>query len=353
MMRPVKAGCAVLAITGALLTGTVGAAATSRSSHSNSLVTINMGVNPFSGLAATWLGQVKGIFRHYGINVVFNDNSSLSVIIAEVQSGQVQIGYSSMAVLINAINAGVNIECVAPVENVQEPIRNYPQGAIVVAANSPITSLQQLAGKTIALPLLQGIDYLIAKDVITSAGANFSTVSPTVLPFSDMTAAVQSGEVAAAEEISPYIEEGLKAGQIKILDDVSGVNAGETGQCYFASDAYVSSHKALMTRFVEAQDEAILFAAAHPAEANAQVPTVSGVPAAAIAGTLPPKIDYSDKLNPTSISKYQAFMAKWGGLNGKPEISVYRIVWIAKGTPLTKLLFGPTGKYLGTSATAR
>jgi NitT/TauT family transport system substrate-binding protein len=342
----------LMAVATALFAGNNFASGASRPAATK-LVTINMGVNPFSGLAATWLGQVKGIFRHYGINVVFNDNSSLSVIIAEVQSGQIQVGYSSMAVLINAINSGINIECVAPVENVEEPIKGYPQGAIVVAKNSPITSLSQLSNKTLALPLLAGIDYLIAKDVVTSAGVNFSSVQPLVLPFSDMTAALQSGEIAAAEEISPYIEEGISAGQIRVLDDVSGVNAGETGQCYFASDSYVNTHRALMTRFVEAQDQAILFAAAHPGEANAQIPTVSGVPASALAGTLPPTVTYSDKLNPVSISKYQHFMAQWGGLDGKSEILVSRIVWLAPDTPMTSLLFGPSGRYLGSSTSKK
>lgn len=323
-----------------------GSGSGSSSGGQGQLVPITIAENPFSGLAAVGLGQVKGIYAHYGFKVNLKPNTDLNVIVAEVQSGQVQLGYSSLAILVNAIKKGVGVRCVAPVENVMEPIKGYPQTAIVVAKNSPIKSVSQLGGGTLGLPTLNGIYYLTAKAAVTNAGGNFSSVKGLLLSFADMTADVHSGKVTAAEEISPFIEKGVASGQVRILDDLSSVNAGLTGQCFFASNSYISSHKALLTKFVMAQDQAILYAKAHPGPANGQIARVSGVPASALKGTLPPTITYSDDLAPPTMLTYEQFMQKWGGLTGS-VVPLGNLVWVAPGTPMKTLLFNSAGKYTG------
>lgn len=314
--------------------------------NAQSLYSITLAEQPFNGLAATQLGQDKGIFAHYGLKVTLKPVSTVAIITAEVQSGQAQIGYGVLAITDNAIEKGVGVKCVAPVETVAHPIKGYPQGAFMVAKNSSITSPKQLEGKTVGLPALQGPDYLEAKEAVTNAGGDWAKVKTAQIGFADMNAALKSGEIQAANEVSPFIEQGLSTGETKIITNFDTYLAGLTGQCYMASDSFISKNKALVDRFVMAQDQAILFAQAHPTEANAEIAKVSGLPAAAVKGSLPPKIFYSDDLKPQTMVKYEQWQKKWGGLAG-PIIPASKLAYVAPGTPMNKLLFNADGKYIG------
>jgi NitT/TauT family transport system substrate-binding protein len=308
---------------------------------------ITIAVVPYSGLAATGLGQVKGIYGHYGLNVTLAPASNITIIIAELQSGQYPLGYLSEALMVQAIGAGVAVKCVAPVGPTTDVIKGYPQEAIIVGANSSVTSLSDLDGKTLALPTLSGANYLAAKAAVSEGGANWASIHLTALPYVDMDAAVSSGEVQAAFQLSPYIEQGTQAGEVKVLHLLDGTKAGTPGPpCFAATDSYIHSHKALLTKFVEAQDQAILFANAHKAEANAQIATVSGIPASDV--ILPPKSFYTDSLLLPTMHGYESFMKTWGGLTG-PILPVSYLAWVASGTPMTTLLFNASGKYTGGS----
>lgn len=330
----------------ALVASAGGLGATPPPAGAQSLYSISIAEQPFNGLAATQLGQDKGIFAHYGLKVTLKPVSTVAVITAEVQSGQAQIGYGVLAITDNAIEKGVPVKCVAPVENKAEPIKGYPQGAFMVAKNSPIKSPAQLAGKTVGLPALQGPDYLEAKEAVTVAGGNWKNVKTAAIGFADMNAALHSGEIQAANEVSPFIEEGLASGETRLLTNFDPYLAGWTGQCYMAANSFISKNKTILDKFVQAQDQSILFAAKHPAEANAEIAKVSGLPASAVKGSLPPKIFYSDDLAPATMLKYERWQKKWGGLAG-PVLPASKLAYVAPGTPMKKLLFNASGKYIG------
>jgi NitT/TauT family transport system substrate-binding protein len=323
-----------------------GIAAASSSIAKTSPQQFTLAVVPYSGLAATGVGQVKGIFAHYGLQVSLKPASNIDIIIAELQSGQVPVGYLSTAIMLNAVEKGVPLVCVAPVGPLTKPIPNYPGQGIIVAKSSPIKSLAQLDGKTLALPTLSGANYLAAKAGVSEAGANWNSIKLTALPYADMNAAVHSGEVDAAFQLSPYIEQGEKAGETRLLKDLSSIGANSTGACWGTTQSYLNQHKKILRNFNLAMDQAILYSEKYPAVAEAQIPRVSGVPASSLAGTLPPKFYYTDSLLPNRILQYERFMKKWGGLEGN-IIPLKRIVWIAPGTPMTKLYFNGNGKFIG------
>lgn len=186
------------------------------------------------------------------------------------------------------------------------------------------------------------------KAAVEKAGGNFNDVNITTVPFADMAAALKSGAVQAAFEVPPYIQLGEQAGEQQQLADLDSLTAGLTPQCYMATNVYIRTHKSLLTRFVQAQDQAILFAAAHPSEADAEIPVVSGLPPAEAKASVPPKLVYTDELAPSTIVKYEQFMNTYGFLEG-PVLPLSYVAWVARGTPMKKLYFSPSGKYTGPS----
>lgn len=359
------AACTALAgaLAGGLLTGVAGANPHSEAlaakhhknghhkhhakHHHKKLTKITIGVVPFYMYAATYLGEKKGIFAHYGLKVVLKTASNITpIIFAEMHSNEVQLGFASTALMVNAVEKGQNTRCVAPVMNKNVSTPHFPETAIMVAKNSSIHSLKQLDGKTVALNDLSGSNHLFLEAALENAGGTFKTVKLTAVPFADMAAALKSGSITAAFEVPPFIKVGENEGDQKLLARATTVATGLTTTCYMATNTYISSHKHILQRFVKAQDQSILFGKAHPNEVRAEVPAVSGLTASQAKGSVPPNLVFSDKLKAHSIVKYEKLMSKYTTLDG-PVQPVKKVAWLPKVRAMKKLEFNGAGKFIG------
>jgi NitT/TauT family transport system substrate-binding protein len=325
-------------------TGSSGGSATG--SGNGSLTTLDIGEVPFYADMALALGEKVGIFAHYGLNVVLQPSSNVNVTIANLHSGHQQLGFVTTPLLLKADQAGQDSKCVAPLGIANNVDPSYPQNAVMVAKNSNITSLSQLAGKSVGLNQLAGSNELYLQAGIQQAGGDFSSVHLATVPFADMPAALKSGTIQAAFEVQPFITSGEQAGDQKLLAGLDSLTSPWTTDCYAATSSYLSANTALMTRFAHAQSQAILYAQAHPADALDQIASVSGLSEAAAKASVPPKIQYTNDLQPASIIKYADFMTKYKALNGS-AVTQDQVAWVAPGEPATKLLFGAGGKYTG------
>ncbi len=313
---------------------------------SSSLTTLNIGEVPFYANIALALGEKVGIFAHYGLKVNLQPASNVNVIIANLHSGQQQLGFVTTPLLLKADEKGQNIKCVAslgPANNVNPA---YPENAVMVAKGSHITSLAQLGGKTVAFNQLGGSNQLYLQAGMAKAGGDYSSVKLATVPFADMSAALKSGTVQAAFEVQPFITIGEKAGDQQLLADLDNVTSPWTADCYAATSGYISANSNVMARFEHAQSQAVLYAAAHPADALAEIATVSGLSAQAAKTDVPPSIVYTDNLAPDTMIKYANLMRTYNALTG-PALTQDQVAWVAPGEPATKLLFAAGGKYTG------
>lgn len=342
------AGAAALALVvgGCSSGGGGGGAGTASGTSGGSLTTLDIGEVPFYANMALALGEKVGIFAHYGLNVVLQPASNVNVIIANLHSGHQQLGFVTTPLLLKADEAGQDIKCVAPLGIANNVNPAYPQNAVMVAANSGITSLAQLAGKTVGLNQLAGSNELYLQAGVEQAGGDFSSVKLATVPFADMSSALKSGTIQAAFEVQPFITTGEQAGDQKLLADLDSLTSPWTQQCYAATSSYLSANTALMTAFAHAESQSILYAEAHPSDALAEIGPVSGLSAAAAKADVPPKIVYTNNLAPSSIIQYADFMTKYHSLSG-PALSASQVAWVAPGEPATKLLFATGGKYTG------
>jgi NitT/TauT family transport system substrate-binding protein len=315
-------------------------------SGGGSLTTLNIGEVPFYANMALALGEKVGIFAHYGLKVNLQPAANVNVIIANLHSGHQDLGFVTTPLLLKADAVGQGVKCVAPMGIANNVNPAYPQNAVMVAKDSTITSLAQLAGKTVGLNQLAGSNELYLQAGIQQAGGDFSSVKLATVPFADLPSALKSGSIQGAFEVQPFITSGEQAGDQKLLADLDSLTSPWTPDCYAATTSYISAHTDVLTKFATAESQAILYAQAHPADAIDQIPSVSGLSEAAAKAATPPKIVFTNDLAPASILKYAAFMTKYNALKG-PALTQDQVAWVAPGEPATKLLFGAGGKYTG------
>jgi NitT/TauT family transport system substrate-binding protein len=338
---PVMAAVPIL-----LVAVTITGGARAASGGPGGMTTLKVSSVPFYPNMVLALGQKVGIFAHYGLKVQLEASSDVNVTLADLHSGESQLGFATTPLVLNADEKGQNVKCVAPLGPANVAEQNFPQNAVMVAKNSTITSLKQLEGMTVGLNQLAGSNQLYLDIGVKRAGGNPANVKLATVPFADMSAALQSGTIQAAFEVQPFINAGVNAGETRVLADLDAITVPDTYDCYVATNSYINAHRSVINRFVEAQDEAILYANAHPSEARAEVGPVSGLSEAAAAGTIPPKLVLTDNLAPATMIKYQSLMIQADALNGNP-LTASQVSYVAPGTPLRRLQFGKGGKFTG------
>ncbi|MGB3374883.1 MAG: ABC transporter substrate-binding protein [Microbacterium sp.] len=172
---------------------------------------------------ALLLGMEQGFFEEEGLkietSIVANPPAGLSA----AQSGQIDIAYSPSISVLTALNQSLPLKVVAPADG-------YPAGAaqaddpfelditgLFASAQSGITEIGDLAGKTIAVPARKAHMEIVIADELQRAGIDpNSGVSWVVLDFTSAVAALKSGSVDAAGLVSPFNIRAAEEGSVQI-----------------------------------------------------------------------------------------------------------------------------------------
>jgi sulfonate transport system substrate-binding protein len=153
---------------------------------------------------------------------------------------------------------------------------NYANAALLVPANSSITSVSQLAGKTIAVGVGTSADYHLLT-VLEKAGLTPSQVTIDNLTGAAGLEALEAGDVAAFDTWSPYLEDAEAAGA-RVL--VTGPPYGSPFSYQVASEtALGNSQKVLAIRdYLTELDKAYVWVKSHPVYWAQAWASVTGLP---------------------------------------------------------------------------
>ena len=138
--------------------------------------------------------------------------------------------------------------------------------AILVPADSPIKTLQELKGKKIAVTKAAGSHYLLIA-ALNKAGLKFSDVSPAWLTPADGRAALENGSVAAWVTWEPYVTSAQVEQHARVL--ASGKGLANYQRYYLASTPYASAHPQVLNMVYQALKQEAVWLKANPADAAA------------------------------------------------------------------------------------
>jgi len=152
--------------------------------------------------------------------------------------------------------------------------------AILVPADSPIKTLQDLKGKKIAVTKAAGSHYLLIA-ALKKAGLSFSDVSPAWLTPADGRAALENGSVAAWVTWEPYVTSAQVEQHARVL--ASGNGLANYQRYYLASTSYASAHPQVLNSVYHALKQEAAWLKTNPAQAAALLSPLWGkLPAATI-----------------------------------------------------------------------
>jgi NitT/TauT family transport system substrate-binding protein len=248
-----------------------------------------------------------GLFRKAGIELQFSKMNSGAAVAAAIAGGALDIGKSSLTGLIAAHLHGIDFTLVAPSGLY---VKEHPIGAMVVAADSPIQTARDLAGKTISASALNDINVVAARAWLEGQGIDPASVHFVELPESAVSAALAQHRIDASTVLNPVLEELTNSGKARVIAPVfDAISSRFMISGWFANEDYVAKHRDLVGRFARVMQQAEDYANNHHAETLDLVAQFTGLDKTMIAGMVRPT--YPATLDPRDIQPIIDIEAKY------------------------------------------
>ncbi|RWX18557.1 ABC transporter substrate-binding protein [Rhizobium hidalgonense] len=218
------------------------------------------------GLAAHELAEELGYFKDTGItleNVGYAQGGPASLI--ALASGDVEIGSAATSAVLNSIIGGNDFVAVYPSNGINDEV----QSTFYVLEDSPIKTIKDIAGKSIAVNTLGAhLDYTI-REALHSVGLPSDSANQIVVPGPQLEQVLRSKQVdIAAFGYWQTTFEGaaLKNGGLRPVFDDTDVLGDIAGGFVVLRRDFIQQHPEASKIFVEQSARALDYAREHPEE---------------------------------------------------------------------------------------
>jgi ABC-type nitrate/sulfonate/bicarbonate transport system substrate-binding protein len=220
------------------------------------LTPITVGILPLSGLAPVWYGVEQGYFADEGLDVSMEIGSGGAALAPAVLENDYQFAVGEYISLMLARENDVPVQVVSNLTNGADAA-DQGINALLVSRDSGIESVDDLAGKTIAVNGLGGVEEVAIRAILDDHGVDDSGIEFTELDFPDMNAAVEAGDVDVAAQPEPFVTLGEQAGLVNLLDPFYEALPSLPLGLIFASEDWLGDNPELAEAFNRALQRSI------------------------------------------------------------------------------------------------
>jgi NitT/TauT family transport system substrate-binding protein len=289
------------------------------SGQADATTTLKVSYVPYVGAAPFELGIDKGFFKKRGLEIQQSEGPAPAPIMAQVTSGQLDVGFTTIPALIAAVSGGAPLQAISAFDGVIDP--DNPQGAILVKEGSGIKSPKDLEGKKVGVVALQSELDVLLHEVVRRDGGDQEKVQSVQVPFPEMLAALKADRVDAVVDVEPFLTLAEEEGGYEAISfpEVEVVpNRAVTA--FVASKDFIADNPEVIEKFKAAMNESLEYADSHPEEAQQTMTEVGD-----IEPDLLKKINLGVIFDPTldeeSIDVFRTLMQEFGYVEDPPPAS--------------------------------
>jgi NitT/TauT family transport system substrate-binding protein len=242
----------------------------------NGLIQVDVGILPIVTNAPLALGVEKGFFAEEGLAVTTQVGQGGAALLPAVVSGQYDFAFSNNVSLLLARAQGLPIRIVAAASSAGVDPTPIDE-AIVVPADSPVQSVADLNGATVAVNTLNNIVEVADRVTLERGGADLGSIRFIEIPFPDMPAALQQGRMQAAHIAEPHLTRAVQAGARIIAHPYRVVQPDVHISSWFSTDQFIKSNPDTVERFKRALERSRTYATEHLDEVRAFIPGFLGL----------------------------------------------------------------------------
>lgn len=180
------------------------------------MTTLKVGTLPIMELLPLFVGKEEGLFKAEGLELETTTLAGGSAGIPALESGSLNIMYSNLVSVLQAVEQGLDLRIVGPGSlNATKPDADATR--FLVLEESGITKLSDLRGKRIAVNTLRNVNDLYTVAQLDRAGLKQGDYTLTEMPFPDMVDALANKQIDAAHEVEPFITIMIGSGKVRDL----------------------------------------------------------------------------------------------------------------------------------------
>lgn len=268
------ASIAAIALTGCGQGSPSGAAATSTASGSKAsgeLTKIVVGVLPIAPSVAVEHGLKNGTFEKHGLDVEFATSSSGAAMLPAVSTGDLDFAIGNPLSVMTAVDKGLDMKIVSGFA--ASKVTGDDINGVVVRADSGLSTFADLAGKTTAVNALKGPGDLTILESAAIDGGNTDDLKFSEMPFPDMEAQLERGNMDAIWMPEPFLSKALSDPKNKLLGYPNQkAIPGLPAMVSFTSGNFAQANPEIVADFKAAMTETLAAAESDQAGAKAMLP---------------------------------------------------------------------------------
>jgi NitT/TauT family transport system substrate-binding protein len=312
---PAIAACAALAV--AACGGGGSAPPSGGDSQGGGPTTLN--VQETAGVPSAFVafGMSKGFFDKQKLKINLQSSQGGATTVPALVSGKIQVAGSNVVSLLIAASKGLPVEAIAPGTSAHgQGQKDF--GALMVAKDSPVRDVKDLAGRTVAVNTLNNIAEVVVKASLQKAGVDPGQVKLREVDFPEMEPALAKGDVDAAFLIEPFVTTARKAGD-RIVD-YSYVTTEPNLQvgAYAVSRKFAEENPDAVKRYRAAVGQTATYLMGHQSEFRAFLAKQAKTPPALAKSMELPT--FTTQLNTASMQKTAGLVQQYGLVKDKVNV---------------------------------
>jgi NitT/TauT family transport system substrate-binding protein len=199
--------------------------------------------------AGLYLAVAHGFFSDMGLHVRIVPIAGSGPAMPNLLNGQIDISFGNYVSFIDAQAKGAARLRILAEGN----IATAREEEIMTRKGSPVTTVADLRGQTIAVNALAGVGTLLVSSVLAENAVPVPSVKFTVIPFPDMDSALSAGRVDAAWMVEPYVTQSeISSGTVAVADCDQGATQNFPVSGYVVTDEWARSYPRTVAAFTAA-----------------------------------------------------------------------------------------------------
>jgi NitT/TauT family transport system substrate-binding protein len=276
---------------------------------------LTVGILPIVDVAPVQTAISKGLFAAEGLTVKTEVMQGGAAAIPALVAGDLDVAFGAWPSFLAANQQGIPLRAIA------DGVAAKPGFTQILAM--PGSDLEGkpagLAGKKVAVNTLNNLGELAVRSAVKEAGGDPASVQLVEIPFPDMGAALERGDVAAIWAVEPGVtnaKKNLKA--VVVVDSYVGPMDGFPVAGFQVTKAFAEANPNTVAAFQRAIIEAAK-ATQDDATARASIAEYTTLPPALIAAvTLP---EYRGAVDPAELKRVYDFLVQFGILEAGLDVN--------------------------------
>ncbi|HEY0479542.1 MAG TPA: ABC transporter substrate-binding protein [Kofleriaceae bacterium] len=267
-------------------------------------------------VAPLYLAKAKGFFTEQNLDLTIQNTQGGAESVPGVISGQYQIAFANVISLLLAHAKGLPLQVIAAGNFSTGKAEDF--GGILVPAGSPVKTLKDLEGKTVAVNQVNNIGGVTVRAAMRKAGGDPDKIHFIEVRFPEMPAALGQNRVDAAWVVEPFLTVARNQGATVLDWNFADTAPSLMIAAYFTTRDYVKANPDVVKRFTAAINKGLSYASEHPDEARAILLTYTKIDPA-IAGKLNLPV-WTPQINRASIDVLADLMVQDKLVSEKPNV---------------------------------